>query len=84
MPATCTPEGQPLLCRTCQRTVIVEPSVLAQDVCCPRCGSLNWMAELSPAEWIEAQTWLRSVQRSWWRKVWDRLLRRRKREASAT
>lgn len=83
MPATCTPEGQPLLCRTCQQTVIVEPSVLARDVCCPRCGSLNWMAELSPSERVAAERWLRNAQRSWWRKAWDRLVQRRQSEASA-
>ena len=75
MPATCTPEGQPIQCCVCQRTVIVEPSRLANDVCCPCCGSLNWMAELTVEDWLVAQELHRRTQQHWLRRALRHLRR---------
>lgn len=75
MPATCTPEGQPIQCCVCQRTVIVEPSRLANDVCCPCCGSLNWMAELTAADVLIAQALYDRARRRWLRRFLKGLLR---------
>jgi hypothetical protein len=53
IPASRTPEGEPLRCPLCGSSVCMEVSITSKDATCPNCGTLLWqdVGRRYPSKW---------------------------------